>query len=1101
MTAFDLGGPLPLGQTVVLQASAGTGKTHAVATLAARAIAEGVVTLDQLMVITFSSASTRELRSRVRHRLAQLSEALDRAVTGAPPTDPAWQAVVATTAVSAAAQRIAAALVGFDAAMICTTHQFCDRMLTELGVLADHDPEAIAVENVDDLVEQAVTDEYLARYARTPSVPFDHPTAMRIGRSADDNPYLPLIPATGGTPRGEERRSFAAAVRERVEHRKRQVGVYTFDDMQTRLLDALRHPVVGAAARERVRHRFPLVLVDEFQDTDPVQWEILRASFVSDESDRATTVVLIGDPKQSIYGFRGAGVHAYLDAVRDHVAQDLGVNRRTTPELVQAVQTVFAGAQLGAPEITVGPVESLVDAQRLDVDGPWRHAMRIRVQPGASIRSSNHSRAVDADLTDDIGRLLASGARLVGGGENRPLRADDIAVIVTSNRRGRAIHAQLARAEIPAVFTGVLSVLTSPAAEDWRKLLLAIDRPRQAAVRVAALTDLAGWTLADLIAADEDALAGLTGEIRRWGRLLRGDGVAGLMQVLLAEGLAARVVQLPDGDRRLTDLRHVAELLQSEQLRSGLTPPGLAAWLELESHGTASRNDDRSRRLETDDAAVRILTVHQAKGLEFAVVYLPELATRFVRSIGDKPIQLHEQRQGRSVRVLDIGGTAEPGRQERERAYRAEEDGEGLRALYVALTRAKCHVTAWWGRTDRTAETPLQRVLFRPPGPSVPARVDLRNDLDPATRLAGADILVEEFGTRDRQATSRTPWTAGSVEPLRLTRVVETDWRRTSYSAITAPAHGFFSTESPLLVDEPPTSADLAPDDSDGAAPIPVLSEGASDPALEALSPMAALPGGVAFGSLVHVVFETFDPHSATPADDLARIVAKEAARLPVPGVTESELVAGLLPVLATPLGPLADGLTLSDIPARDRLAELDFELPLGNDTSGATVRMIAATLDAWLPDDDLLRGYGERLRAAPLDQSALRGYLTGSIDVALRIGGRFLVIDYKTNRLGAPGSPIILQSYTPASMAEAMMEAHYPLQALLYAVALHRFLRWRQPSYDPEVHLGGMLYLFVRGMAGPDTPVVDGMPCGVFSWRPPTGLVLALSDVLAGAR
>jgi exodeoxyribonuclease V beta subunit len=162
---------------------------------------------------------------------------------------------------------------------------------------------------------------------------------------------------------------------------------------------------------------------------------------------------------------------------------------------------------------------------------------------------------------------------------------------------------------------------------------------------------------------------------------------------------------------------------------------------------------------------------------------------------------------------------------------------------------------------------------------------------------------------------------------------------------------------------------------------------------------------------------------------------------------------------------------------------------------------MIADTLDAWLPDDDLLRGYGERLRAAPLDQSALRGYLTGSIDVALRIGGRFLVIDYKTNRLGAPGSPIILRSYTPASMAEAMMEAHYPLQALLYAVALHRFLRWRQPSYDPEVHLGGMLYLFVRGMAGPDTPVVDGMPCGVFSWRPPTGLVLALSDVLAGVR
>ena len=1096
MTAFDLGGPLPLGQTVVLQASAGTGKTHAVATLAARAIAEGVVSLDQLMVITFSSASTRELRSRVRQRLAQLAEALDRAADDVNPDDPAWRAVLDRTPLSAARERIASALVGFDAAMICTTHQFCDRMLAELGVLADHDPEAIAVENVDDLVEQAVNDEYLARYARTDGVPFDYPTAVRIGKAAVNNPSLPLVPTVGATARGEERRSFAEAVRARVERRKRQIGLYTFDDMQTRLLDALRHPVVGADARERVRHRFPLVLVDEFQDTDPVQWEILRESFVG-----SATVVLIGDPKQSIYGFRGAGVHAYLDAVRDHEAQDLGVNRRATPDLVRAVHTVFAGAQLGAPEITVGPVESLEDAQRLDVAGPWRHAMRLRVQPGTNLRSSNHSRAVDADLTEDIGRLLASGARLVGRGVDRPLRADDVAVIVTSNRRGRTIHAQLAKAQIPAVFTGVLSVLTSPAAEDWRKLLLAIDRPRQAAVRVAALTDLVGWTLNDLIAADEDGIAGLTGEIRRWGRLLRSDGVAGLMQVLLAEGLAARVVQLPDGDRRLTDLRHVAELLQAEQLRSGATPPGLAGWLELESHGSARRGDDRSRRLETDDAAVRILTVHQAKGLEFAVVYLPELATRYVPSANDKPIQLHEQREGRSVRVLDIGGNAEPGRQEREQAMRAEEDGEGLRALYVALTRAKCHVTAWWGRTDRTAEAALHRVLFRKPGTCIPARVEVRGDLDLVARLVGADIAIEEMAARDRPASARTARAHTEIEPLVLTRAVDTGWRRTSYSAITASAHGAFAMESPLLIDEPPTPADLAPEGSDDSAPVPLATDTAADPALDAPSPMADLPGGVAFGSLVHVVFETFDPHSPTPADDLARIVAAEAARLPVPGVTESDLVAGLLPVLATPLGPLADGLTLTDIPARDRLAELDFELPLGNQAGGATVQTIADTLDTWLGDGDLLHDYGERLRQAPVDQSTLRGFLTGSIDVALRVGGRFVIIDYKTNRLGQPGSPLLLRNYTPAAMAEAMMDAHYPLQALLYSVALHRFLRWRQPSYDPDRHLGGMLYLFVRGMAGPDTPVIDGMACGVFSWRPPTGLVLALSDVLAGDR
>ena len=1087
---FDLGGPLPHGRTVVLQASAGTGKTHAVATLAARALAEGAVTLAELMVITFSSASTRELRSRVRARVAELGQVLLAARGGAEPEDPAWRAVVATVPLDQASDRITAALVGFDAAMICTTHQFCDRMLAELGVLADHDPEALAVENVDDLVEQAVSDEYLARYARSQDVPFSLEAAQRIGRTVVDNPYTPLVPAAGGTTRGAERRSFADAVRARVERRKRQVGLYTFDDMQTRLLDALTHPDTGQAARQRLRDRFPLVLVDEFQDTDPVQWEILRESFVGH-----ATVVLIGDPKQSIYGFRGAGVHAYLDAVRDHETQDLGTNRRTTPELVAAVQSVFAGARLGAPEIAVVPVESLPTAQRLDVDGPWSHAMRFRVVSGNNLRSWRYSEAVNKDLTDDIGRLLASRAQLVRGDESRPLRADDVAVIVTSNARGRAVHRALAAADIPAVFTGVLSVFTSPAAEDWRKLLAAIERPRQGAVRAAALTDLVGWSLEDLATANEDRLAGLTGEIRRWGRILERTGVAGLMQVLLADGLAARVVQLPEGDRRLTDLRHVAELLHAEQLVSKLTPSGLVDWLQREAQEPSARGDDRSRRLETDDAAVRILTVHQAKGLEFAVVYLPELATRFIRSINDQPIQLHETRDGRSVRILDIGGNGEPGRAEREQAYRAEEDGEGLRALYVALTRAKCHITTWWGRTDRTAEAPLHRVLFREPGPIVPARVEPRSDLEPS-RFGSADVVVEPFQpSNGGQRAPRAPLTTEVAPPLVLARAVDIGWRRTSYSAITAPAHEVFHLENPLLIDEP--TADALVGDGD----LPMVPASAPDPALDVLSPMADLPGGVGFGSLVHVVFETFDPHSATPEKDLARIVATEAARLPVPGVTEPELVTGLLPVLATSLGPLADGLTLADIPARDRLAELDFELPLGSGAEGATAQRIAEIIDGWLTDDDPLRDYGRRLRESLVDQRVLRGYLTGSIDVALRVDGRYLIIDYKTNRLGTPGTPLLLRHYTRDAMAEAMMDAHYPLQALLYAVALHRFLRWRQAGYDPERHLGGILYLFVRGMAGPDTPTQDGVPCGVFSWRPPTGLVLQLSDALAGVR
>lgn len=126
-----------------------------------------------------------------------------------------------------------------------------------------------------------------------------------------------------------------------------------------------------------------------------------------------------------------------------------------------------------------------------------------------------------------------------------------------------------------------------------------------------------------------------------------------------------------------------------------------------------------------------------------------------------------------------------------------------------------------------------------------------------------------------------------------------------------------------------------------------------------------------------------------------------------------------------------------------------------------------------------------------------MKGYLTGSLDVVLRVDGRYLVVDYKTNWLGEPGRPLTAADYAQPRLVEAMLHSDYPLQALLYCVVLHRFLRWRQPGYSPEEHLGGVLYLFVRGMCGAQTPVVDGHPAGVFSWRPPAGLIVALSDLL----
>jgi exodeoxyribonuclease V beta subunit len=221
-------------------------------------------------------------------------------------------------------------------------------------------------------------------------------------------------------------------------------------------------------------------------------------------------------------------------------------------------------------------------------------------------------------------------------------------------------------------------------------------------------------------------------------------------------------------------------------------------------------------------------------------------------------------------------------------------------------------------------------------------------------------------------------------------------------------------------------------------------------------------------------------------------------------GTPPGELAQALLPSLHTSLGPLAGGRRLVDIPQRDRLDELDFELPLaGGDhpTGEARVREIAALVRNHLAPGDPLAGYAEDLDVPLLAGRSLRGYLAGSIDAVLRVrrddgAVRYLVVDYKTNWLGR-GEELTAHDYRPEALAQAMRHAHYPLQALLYCVALHRYLRWRQPGYDPEVHFGGVLYLFLRGMCGPETPVADGVPHGVFSWSPPTALITELSDLL----
>ncbi|GAA4727946.1 UvrD-helicase domain-containing protein [Actinomycetospora chibensis] len=1115
---FDVCGDLPSG-TTVLEASAGTGKTYTIAALAARYVAEGHATLPQVMLVTFGREATRELRERVRGRFVATERALADPAGARRHDDPVIRLLAEgdDAVVALRRARLGAALAGFDAATIATTHQFCQDMLTGLGIVGDTDPDGTFVERIDDVVTEVVDDFYLRKYAVPGAKPpdFDRATALAIGQAVVNDPGARIEPGRDAPDAAGARAGFAEAVRAEVERRKRGRRLFTFDDMLLRLHRALRHPQLGAAARARLRARFSVVLVDEFQDTDPIQWDILRAAFHEESAERPTALTFIGDPKQAIYAFRGADVVSYLQAVETAGTREgLTTNWRSDEPLVRALDTVFGGAALGDEKIVVPRVGSAHPARRL-VGAPRPAPFRLRVLPRAGLRAHWKTglpmvgpvrERIAADLAADIAELVAADSRWEDGRDDPSLGPGDVAVLVRTNAQAGLVREALAAAGVPSVLAGATSVFATESAEEWLTLLEAVEQPgRTGRVRAAALTVFLGHAATDLDAHADAVLPEVGAMLRRWGAALHDRGVAAFLEAVAAEtGLAARVLARVDGERRITDIRHIGQVLHAAAVESRLGVVALVEWLRVRmaeaAAGTGELRPERSRRLESDASAVQVLTVHKCKGLEFPVVYVPFGWDRWV---SDTPtVVTHHDEHGHRVRA--VGGQDDPAWPEHVAAARAEDDGEDLRLLYVALTRAQGQVVCWWAPATTTANSAVQRLfLGRPaPGTSPDGAYPVVEDervLAELSVLAGDDIAVERVEPRTAVPFVPSAGHAHALAAAPFDRPLDLAWRRSSYSSLTAGAHAGAPVSEPeerTIVDED--------DPDDAAAPTP-------DDVEPVPSPMADLPVGAAFGTLVHSVLETVDTATGDLHAALAAAATEELRHHPHADVDATTLADALLPVMRTPL-PRGGPASLADVTPADRLAELDFELPLaGGDRAGAdtplvTLAAVAALLRRHLPADDPLAAYPDALehQAHGLGDQVLRGYLTGSIDGVLRgPDGRFVVVDYKTNWLGPVGptgrEPLTAAHYGPTAMATAMIGAHYPLQAVLYAVALHRFLRWRLRGYDPATHLGGVLYLFLRGMCGPDTPVVGGTTCGVFAWSPPPALVVELGSLLDG--
>ncbi|BBY12088.1 exodeoxyribonuclease V subunit beta [Mycobacterium marseillense] len=1093
MERFDLLGPLPAERsTTVLEASAGTGKTFALAGLVTRYLADGAASLEQMLLITFGRAASQELRERVRCQIVDAVRAFADPSTVGDNQLVAYLLDGTDEQRAARQQRLRDALAGFDAATIATTHQFCQLVLRSLGVAGDTAASVTLLDSLDDLVTEIVDDLYLAHFGQERDDPALHYSeALRLAREVVNNPSTQLRPRD---PDPDSRAAiclrFANDVLAELDTRKRRLGVLGYDDLLTRLADALATD--NSPARLRMHQRWPIVMVDEFQDTDPVQWQVIDRAF----SGRST-VILIGDPKQAIYAFRGGDIVTYLRAAETAGRRKtLDTNWRSDSALVARLQVVLRGAQLGDPAIVVNDVDAHHRGHRL-AGAPHNDPFRLRVVARTTLgRRGIQNLPIDelrehigADLAADIRALLAAGATFDG----KPLQARDIAVIVERHRDAHACFSALCAAGVPAVYTGNTDVFTSEAAEDWLCLLEAFDQPhRPGMVRAAAATMFFGET-AQTLAAGGDALTDrIAKTLREWAGHARERGVAAIFEAAQLLGMRDRVLGWQGGERHMTDLAHVTQLLQDVAHREHYSLPALRDWLRRQ-RDERSGAPERNRRLDSDAAAVQIMTVFVSKGLQYPIVYLP---FAFNRNTQDSDVVLFHDEDG--ARCLHVGGRDSPDFKTVERLGRKEDASDDSRLTYVALTRAQTQVVAWWSPAYYEPNGGLSRLLRgrRPGDPVVPDRCEPAkvSDDDALARLreweAAGGPVIEDAVVAPAPALPPAP-VPRNLDSRHFHRAIDTTWRRTSYSGLirVAQADG---------VSSEPDVAGI--DDEVGDIPLASLVAGPDVP-----SPMADLPAGATFGSLVHAVLETADPFAADLAAELEAHIREHSGWWPV-DVAPAELAAAMVPMHDTPLGALAGGLTLRHIGLSDRLRELDFELPLaGGDrpAAGPEARLadLAPLLREHLPADDPLASYADRLSDRALGDQSLRGYLTGSIDAVLRIpdgpGHRYVVVDYKTNRLGDPERPLTAADYDRPRMAEAMLHSDYPLQALLYCAVLHRFLRWRVGDYDPARHLGGVLYLFVRGMCGADTPVLDGHPCGVFSWRPPPALITDLSDLL----
>ena len=866
-------------------------------------------------------------------------------------------------------------------------------------------------------------------------------------------------------------------LREELNQKKEELQVLSYDDLLLRLRNALLDDEYGTRLASKLRQKYPIALVDEFQDTDPNQYDIFRTVY----KDSDGVLFMIGDPKQSIYGFRGADIYSYIKAREDAPKQNryyLDRNFRSIPILLEALNAFWG--QHDRPFVVDDDIEykkvrsgrSEDEYESLTEYGSDRPPIRFRSlsKPGQGAQNKSDARKKAAeDTANQIYRLREGGRNEDVHIGDDPVEAKDIAVLVRKHKQANLISEALQELGIKSVRHSDQSVFESDEAAHLEQLLKAVAEPgNETLIRTALSLPLTDYSAAQLFAIeDDDNWPEMLQQFSDWHKMWIEKGFSAMYRSLLKTlGVQEHVIKYNDGERRLTNLLHLGELLEEEYRNQREGIRSLLHWLARKRQDTTNNiRDEEQMRLESDEALVKVVTMHKSKGLQYPIVFCPFLWDGPRIQKNGSPLTYHHTNQPETA-YLDLSGKDGPNRPEKRFYHHKEELAESLRLAYVAMTRAEHCLYLTWAFANDTEFSSLAYLLQDPDqaeailkskvdyGESVDWSADEMHEVLETLCKKNSHLFTLEEDTNVKGDSTFNQF-EDDQKPYKVRRFSRSLPLTPSYSV-----SSFSSLSSWMAEDDPDVpDYDQFTDYENYKVPDEDYAEEKT---------MFTFPKGPQPGTCIHNIFEDYFSKSG----EKNQVITKQLQLNGIDGDWKDTVSDMLELVLNKSLHQDNEALSLSAV-KDSQIPEMEFYY---QNRRIQTRKLLSIIRGETAPDWEN-KGM------------AVTGFLKGFIDLTFEFDGKYYLLDYKTNYLGDA-----IRNYRQDQLEQEMKEASYDLQYHIYTVALHRFLKKRLPSYTYEDHFGGAFYLFVRGMNGQGRE-------GIFFDRPEEQVITTLNAYIKGEK